>query len=139
MFPESSAQKMNSMRTRLQCALALVWLAHGAAFAQMPSTGSPTDLNAAFFKLFGSGGAFTAKVDTQVLDPAQKEMVRMPMVLAALDRKVRLEINMAQVKSTDLPASAVAKLKQAGMDRVVSLFGPTRRPRMSSTPARRAT
>lgn len=118
---------MNSMKTRLHSALALVWLAHGAAFAQMPSAGSPTDLNAAFMKLFGSVTAFTAKVDTQVLDQSQKEWVRMPMALAALDNKVRVEVNMAQVKSKDLPENAIAKLKQMGMDRVVSIIRPDKK------------
>ena len=115
------------MKTRLPRALALVWLAHSAAFGQMPSTGSPTDFNAAFFKLFGSGAAFTAKVDTQVLDARQKEWASMPMVMAAFDNKVRLEVNMAEVKSAGLPESAIAKLKQMGMDRVVSIIRPDKK------------
>jgi hypothetical protein len=112
------------MKTRVLTALALVWLAHGAAFAQMPSAGSPTDLNAAFFKLFGSVTAFTAKVDMQVLDKSQKEWLRMPMALAALDHKIRLEVNLAQVKSKDVPESAVAGFKQLGMDRIISITRP---------------
>ena len=115
------------MKTRLYSALALVWLTHGAALAQMPSTGSPTDLNSAFMKLFGSIAAFTAKVDTQVLDQSQKEWVRMPMALAALDNKVRVEVNMEQIKSKDLPENAIAKLKQMGMDRVVSIIRPDKK------------
>lgn len=118
---------MNSLKARFHRALALAWLAPCAAFAQMPSTGSPADLNAAFFRLFGSGAAFTAQADTRVLDSSQKEWVRMPMVLTALDNKVRLEVNMAQVKSTALPENAIANLKQMGMDRVISIIRPDKK------------
>jgi hypothetical protein len=126
---------MDSMNMRFYRVLALVLLAQSATLAQMPSAGSPTDLNAAFFKLFGSVSAFTAKVDTQVLDKSQKEWIRMPMTLAALDNKVRLEVNLAEVKSKDVPESAVANLKQMGMDRVVSIIRPDKKTRLILYPA----
>ena len=93
----------------------------------MPTTGSPTGINAAFVKLFGAVNSFTAKVETQVFDPSQKEIVRMPMDLAALDGKVRLEINLAQVQSRDFSCQHPRQLKQAGMDRVVSVFRPDKK------------
>ena len=86
-----------------RCLLPSCWRGQRSPFAQVPSAGSPTGINAAFVKLFGTVGAFTAKVETQVLDQSQKETVRMPMDFAALDGKVRLEINLAQMQSKDLP------------------------------------
>jgi hypothetical protein len=115
---------MNSMNTRLSAVLTLVLLAHGAATAQLPTAGSPTGINAAFVKLFGNVSAFSARLDTQVLDKSQKEWVRMPMDFAALDNKVRIDINLEQATSRDLPASTIAGLKQAGMERIVSIFRP---------------
>ncbi len=108
-------------------ALALAGLAVASASAQMLSPGAPTGLNAAFVKLFGPAAAFTAKMDTIMLDRTQRETVRMPAEFAALDGKVRLELNLAQMTSDDLPAGTIAKLKQAGMDRVVSIFRPDKK------------
>ena len=69
----------------------------------MPTAGSPTGINAAFVKLFGAVAAFTAKVETQVFDQSQKEIVRMPMDFAALDGKVRLDINLAKCRARTSP------------------------------------
>ena len=51
----------------------------------------------------------------------------MPMDLAALDNKVRLEINLAQMQSAQFTAATLAQLKQAGMDHVVSVFRPDKK------------
>ena len=51
----------------------------------------------------------------------------MPMEFAALDGKVRLEINLGQVQSKDFTPSTLATLKQAGMDRMVSVFRPDKK------------
>lgn len=116
--------KISALIARIAAALSLIWLGDAAALAQLPTTGSPTGLNSAFVKLFESVGPFSAKVDTQVFDPAQNETVRMPMSLAALNGHVRLEINLSEMKSKDMTPATLAKLKQAGMDRIVSVFRP---------------
>ncbi len=116
-----------SLQARLLAALPILLLAGHLAFAQVPTTGSPAGINAAFVRLFGPVSSFTAKVETQVFDPSQKEIVHMPMDLAALDGKVRLEINLAQMQSTEFSARTLAQLKQAGMDRVVSVFRPDKK------------
>jgi hypothetical protein len=115
------------LTVRLLVALSLVGLGGSAAVAQAPSAGAPTSINTAFVKLFGTAGAFTAKVEAQVLDQSQKETVRMPMDFAFLDGKVRLEINVAQMQGKDLPASTIAGLKERGMDRVISVFRPDKK------------
>ena len=116
-----------ALKARLPVALFLVLLIGSAAIAQMPSAGAPGGINTAFVKLFGSVGAFTAKVDALVLDKSQTEKVRMPMEFAASEGKVRIEINLAQMQGKDLPAATMDKLKQAGMDRVISLFRPDKK------------
>jgi hypothetical protein len=112
---------------KLQAALLAVLLVGQTVIAQIPSAASGTGVNAAFMKLFSSVGAFTAKVETQVLDGAQNPLVRMPMTFASLDGKVRLEIDLGQVQSKDFTASTLATIKQAGMDRMVSIFRPDKR------------
>jgi len=78
-------------------------------------------------KLFGAYPAWTAKVEVQVLDAAQRETVRMPVDWAVLDGKARLEVDMEQMKSKDIPAGTIAGWKQAGMSRVVSVFRPDKK------------
>lgn len=125
--------KIIGLKARLPVALkfcvilSLVVLAGSAAVAQAPAAGAPMSINTAFVKLFGTAGAFTAKAEAQVFDQHQQETVRMPMGFALLDGKVRVEINLAQMQAKDLPASAVAKLKQAGMDHIISLFRPDKK------------
>jgi hypothetical protein len=115
---------MNSMNLRLPGFLTLVVLAHNVASAQLPTAGSPTGINAAFVKLFGDVSAFSARLDTQVLDKSDKEWLRMPMDFVLLDRKIRMDISLEQSTSRDLTATAIASLKQSGMDRMVSIFRP---------------
>ena len=114
-------------KARLAGALLLILMAGGAPVAQAAATGAPTAINTAFVKLFGSVGAFTAKVDTQVLDPYQKEVVRLLMDFATFEGKVRIEINLAQMQSKDLPPSKIAELKESGMERIISLFRPDKK------------
>lgn len=116
-----------ALKARLPVALSLAVLAASVAVAQAPSGGAPTSINSAFVKLFGTTGPFTAKVEAQVLDPSQKETVRLPMDFAFLDGKVRLEIDLARMQSKDLPASTITGLKERGMDRVISVFRPDKK------------
>ena len=115
------------MKLRLGGVLALLLLAHRVTVGQLPTAGSPAGINTAFVKLFGDVAAFSARLDTQVLDRFQKEWVRMPVDFAVLDQKVRMDINLEQTTSKDLPASTIAGLKQAGMDRIVSIFRPDKK------------
>jgi hypothetical protein len=119
--------KLFSLRVLLRTALLVVLLAGQAAVAQVPAAGPATGVNAAFVKLFGTVGAFTAKAETRVLDRSQNPLVRMPMEFACLDGKVRLEIDLGQVQSKEFTASTLASIKQAGMDRLVSIFRPDKR------------
>jgi hypothetical protein len=116
-----------ALKARLPVALSLAVLAASAAVAQAPSGGAPTSINSAFVKLFGTTGPFTAKVEAQVLDPSQKETVRLPMDFALLDGKVRLEIDLARMQGKDLPATTITGLKERGMDRVISVFRPDKK------------
>ncbi|HOX58916.1 MAG TPA: hypothetical protein P5205_16920 [Candidatus Paceibacterota bacterium] len=109
---------------RLLVAVSAALLMDGTAFAQIPAAGSPAGINAAFVKLFGAVTTFTARAEARVIDRSQQETVRMPMDWAALDGKVRLEINLEQMTNKDLPPGTVASLKQSGMARIVSLFRP---------------
>ncbi|MCU0786024.1 MAG: DUF4412 domain-containing protein [Verrucomicrobia bacterium] len=97
------------------------------ASAQMRPPTSPAGINAALTKLFGEITAFSAKADVQVLGKDQKEKVSTPMNFALLDNKMRVEIDMTQMKNKDVPAAAAASMKQLGMDRIISITRPDKK------------
>jgi hypothetical protein len=78
-------------------------------------------------KLFGDITAFSAKADVRVVDKTQKESMTMTMNFAFLDSKVRVEIDMAQMKGKDMPPGAAESMKQMGMDRIVSVIRPDKK------------
>lgn len=90
----------------------------GVALAQ-PGQMPMTDLgrNPIFGKLFGSIKGFTAQVETVV--KTSKDTVSMPMSMAMLDGKTRMEIDMEKVKSKDLTPEAAGMMKQMGLNRMV--------------------
>ena len=85
-------------------------------------------------KLFGSVGAFTAKVETRVLDQSQNEIVRMPMDFAALDGKVRLDIDLGSCRAKTSPPSTLASSSRRAWTALSVSFGPTRRSPISIYP-----
>ena len=91
--------KILTFKAQFPVALLVVLLSANAAVARAPATGTPTSINTAFVKLFGAVGAFTAKVDTQMLDAYQREAVKLVMDFAASEGKVRIEINLGQMQS----------------------------------------
>ena len=96
------------------------------ARAQITSPGQ-TGLNAAMTKLFGDVTAFSARTEVRMLDKQDKESMRMTMNFALLDGKMRAEIDLAQIKTADMPPEAAASLKQMGMDKMVSIVRPDRK------------
>jgi len=120
---------MKILASKLFCLAAVfaALLAARNAAGQIPTAGSGTGINAAFLKLFGAVTAFTAKGETQVFDATQKETVRMPIEWAALDGKVRLEVNLEETIGKDMTPATLATLKQAGMARVVSIYRPDKK------------
>lgn len=85
-----------------------------------PAPGSqPGGVDAALFHFFGDTKEFSAKANMK-MEGQQK--VSMVMNFALRDGKVRTEVDMTQVKSAELPADAMAAMKQMGMDRMVTLM-----------------
>lgn len=115
--------KIHGFGTKFNFALVALALSGWAASAQMPGAG-PAGMSAALTKLFGDIKAFTANAEVQALDGEQKELASMPMDFAMLDKKIRVEIDLLQVKSRNMPPGATATLKQMGLAHVVSIIRP---------------
>lgn len=96
------------------------------AWGQMPSAAPPA-WTAALPKLFGDTKAFTAQSDMRALDKAGKETVSMTMGFSMLDRQIRMNIDIGQIKSSQMPPGAVAAMKQIGMDRTVAIMSPKKK------------
>jgi hypothetical protein len=97
-----------------------------SARAQVPGTGSG-GINAALTKLFGKVNAFTAQVEVQVLDKSQTEVVNTPMDFAVLDRKIRVAVDMSQMRNKQAPPGYATALKQMGMAQVTSIIRPDKK------------
>lgn len=107
----------------------ILWLVLGllgapAARAQLEFTGSPAGINAALTKLFGAHTNFSARADMRVFGKDRKEKSFTPMNFAMLDEKVRIEINLAEMRSDTLPTNAAAAMKQIGLDRAITVSRP---------------
>jgi hypothetical protein len=94
--------------------------AAGIANAQL-AAGGPPGWNAAMTKLFGDIKAFSAKAEMRALDKSGQPAIQVPMNFALLDNKVRMDIDMTQLKGPQAPPDQVALLKQMAMDRVACI------------------
>ena len=92
-----------------------------SAWAQMAG-GSPAGITAALTQLFGKNNSFSAQAAMRVLDQSQKEMASGPLEFAMLNGNVRVDVDIAKLKSEQIPAAAAASLKQMGMERIASVF-----------------
>jgi hypothetical protein len=105
---------------KLSCALAVLFLANGAALAQMPAG----TMSAALSKLFGDISSFKAKAEVRVLDASNQEKISMPIAYQMLDKKVLIDIDLTQMKNKELSAGMAGMLKQMGMARITTIFRP---------------
>lgn len=93
----------------------------GIAHAQLPAGGPPV-WNAAMTQLFGDVKAFSARAEMRALDKSGQPAIQVPMNFALLDKKVRMDIDMSQLKGPQAPPDQVALLKQMSMDRVACVM-----------------
>jgi hypothetical protein len=100
----------------------------GPVFAQMPGlSGSTGSMNGAMIALFGSNTAFSARAEFIVLNRDQKEMENMPLNYAFSSGKMRMDIDLGQFKSTEVPVQFLSTLKQFGMDQTTVIARPDRK------------
>jgi len=99
------------------------WLSQ-PAFGQLPGPGTPAGLNLQLMRLFGSVTGFTARASIRVLDSAQQEVFSAPMDFTVLDNKIRLDLEITDIKYKDLPTALAGSLKQLGFSKIVSVVRP---------------
>src|SRR5579884_512999 len=99
--------------------VAVFMAANSDAFAQAADKGAP-GLNAAMPKLFGKNTNFIAKVEAHVFDKNHQETTTMPMGFMMLGDRIRVDINMTQVKSREMSPEFASQMKQMGMDQMTT-------------------
>jgi hypothetical protein len=116
-------------------ALALLTGFPSTVLAQVPgASGGSSALNAALIKLFGSNNAFSAKAEFHVTDKSGTETDTVPMGFQFLEGKLRMDIDMTQIKSIGMPAANMPTLKQLGMDQSIVITRPDRKVVLSVFP-----
>jgi len=130
----------NFIRTfrALPVLLATMALAGGVARGQMPGTANTSAMNAAMIKLFGNNTGFSSRSEFRVLDKSKKETTTAVMNYALLDNKTRMEIDLSQVKSADMPPALVPTMKLLGMDQTVVISRPDKKTVLSIFPRAKA-
>ncbi|HEU5072178.1 MAG TPA: hypothetical protein VFV96_17375 [Verrucomicrobiae bacterium] len=104
----------------------LLWTALVPVSAQVAAGASP-GLNTALVRLFGGITAFTAQLEIRMLDEKGEETLNAPLKFRLLDGKMRGDVDVARLKSKELPALAAAAAQSVGMDRVVTLVRPDKK------------
>lgn len=96
----------------------------GIAFTTSAQMGPPnTGLNGSLLQLFGDNKAFTTKAEIHTADSSGKEVIAMPATFMRLDNRLRIDIDLNEIKNSWLPPQATAMLKQTGMDKTQMLIG----------------
>ena len=101
--------------------------------AQFPG-GNQSTLNAAMLKLFSDFSNFVSKADLELREKGTAPTT-MTVDLAMLAGKVRMDLDMANLKSSQFPAQALATFKAAGLDKLATIARPDRRMSMVIYPA----
>jgi hypothetical protein len=118
--------RLHLVKNRFLILPVLCWLGLQSSPAQMdPASAGMPDF-APLLRLFGAHTNFSAKAELRVLGKNQREKIFTPLDVALLDRKLRLQIDAAQVRNASMPANAATGMKELGLDRVISLVRPDR-------------
>lgn len=101
------------------CLAALILPA--AVFAQAPGGQAAGGMNPSMTRFFGTNTNFVAKAEVHVLDKSGQETTSMSMGFEMLGSKIRVDINMAEVKSKEMSPEFAATMKQIGMDQMTTI------------------
>ncbi|MBA4149312.1 MAG: DUF4412 domain-containing protein [Verrucomicrobia bacterium] len=87
--------------------------------------GPPSNFNKTLMKIFGKNNAFSATADIKVSDAkSNTESTSLTMKMAYLDGKVRADVDMANMKSAELPPEAIEQMTAMGMDKMTTIVLP---------------
>ena len=83
--------------------------------------GAPGGMDTTLMRVFGQTPTFTTKADARVLDKDNKETLNTPMTFMKLDDRIRVDVDLTQIKGPAVAAADVAQLKALGLHQVSSV------------------
>lgn len=107
-------------------ASAIIGLGLLTAQAQFGPSGGGLNFGGATGKLFGENQSYTALLEFQTADASGNAVV-MPGKLSFDAGKSRFEMDMTQMKSSQMRPEAATQMKQMGMDRMVTIARPDKK------------
>src|SRR6516162_9841676 len=110
--------------SRLVFPIAALWFAFFTIIPATPAQMPGESLNVALNQLFGTNTAFTAKADMQVLDAARHESMRTPLGFAFLNGRMRMDIDLTQMKGKAVQPGMISALKMGKLDQVATIVRP---------------
>ena len=108
------------------------------AFVAQGATDTTSILNSAMLKLFGNISGFTARAEVHVEDKNKKETQFVPLGFALLDSKVRMDLDVTQLKGSELDPFVLNQLKQLGMETSIVVTRPDKKVTLSIYPKAKA-
>src|ERR1043166_2148081 len=117
---------MNCSPITLLACVCSVFLLTGPVEAQMSAV-TQSGLSAATMKLFGNNTACAAKASVRMLDRTEKETMSLPMSFSMLDHKIRLELDMNELKSKEITQEMIASFKQMRMEKMINIVRPDKK------------
>ncbi|HYG34806.1 MAG TPA: hypothetical protein VEC99_08485, partial [Clostridia bacterium] len=99
----------------------------GARAGGMGGPAPSPGLSAATARLFGDNPTFSSEMEMQAKGGPGDVDVAMPGKFAFDNGKSRFEMDLAQMKSSNLPAEAVSQMKAMGMDKMIMISRPDKK------------
>ncbi|HEX3718043.1 MAG TPA: DUF4412 domain-containing protein [Verrucomicrobiae bacterium] len=103
----------------------IVGLSAATSHAQPQGPPKP-DFGGAMSKLFGDNPDFTATMEFHFTGPSGDEKI-MSGKMAHIENKSRFEMNLADMQSGTMPPQALARMKQMGMDSMITINRPDKK------------
>jgi len=119
---------MSSLLKQTAGILAASALAAVSASAQSAANVAGPLNNGGIIKLFGANNSFVSKAEIRSVDnKSKKETTSLPMTFSMLDGRIRLEVDLNDMKSTERPDPAFLYSKQLGMDQMIAVIRPDKK------------
>jgi Domain of unknown function (DUF4412) len=99
----------------------------GAAASGIGGAPQAPRFGGAMSKLFGDNKAFTAKIVMEIRESGGAQPITMPGKMSFLNGKTRFEMDVTEVKGTQIPAAAATQLKALGMADVTMISRPDKK------------
>jgi hypothetical protein len=127
-----AANNISTMKTQIKGLLAVaVCLGLFSARAQMGGMGMGRGPGAQFItaigKLFGDNSAFSASIEAKTMSPGEGMEVTIPVKVAYDTGKLRVDVEMSQMKGLPLPPEMVQKIKESGLDKTSLIMRPDKK------------